>query len=178
VVVTHVRRARPEDYADWFDLAERVAGEALWIGRELPLTRDELAFFAQVERADAAVFVVEVDRLIVGSLSVDVHSGIAQFGMWVDADRRGQGIGRVLLEACIDWASEHGAHKVTLEVWPHNERAIRLYRAMGFEIEGRKRRHYRRRNGALWDALLMGRVLDTTSPGSGLVDAPEAARLA
>jgi ribosomal protein S18 acetylase RimI-like enzyme len=170
-----IRHARPDDYAQWYDLAERVAGEGLWIGRELPLTRDELAFFAQVERTDAAVFVVESEGRIVGSLSVDVHGGIAQFGMWVDADHRGHGVGRMLLDACLAWSREQGAHKVSLEVWPHNARAIRLYRSMGFEIEGRKRRQYRRRNGALWDALLMGRVLDDSSPGSGLADAPEVA---
>jgi len=30
------------------------------------------------------------------------------------------------------------------------------------------RRHYRRRSGELWDAVIMGLVLDETSPGSSL----------
>jgi RimJ/RimL family protein N-acetyltransferase len=46
-----------------------------------------------------------------------------------------------------------------LEVWPHNTAAIALYRRVGFVEEGRKRRHYRRRNGELWDAVLMGMEL-------------------
>jgi RimJ/RimL family protein N-acetyltransferase len=49
-----------------------------------------------------------------------------------------------------------GARKVALEVRPHNHVAIRLYQRAGFECEGRLRRHYRRRNGELWDAILMG----------------------
>jgi ribosomal protein S18 acetylase RimI-like enzyme len=48
---------------------------------------------------------------------------------------------------------------MALEVWPHNTAALRLYRGAGFVEEGRKRRHYRRRNGEFWDALLMGRPL-------------------
>jgi RimJ/RimL family protein N-acetyltransferase len=51
-------------------------------------------------------------------------------------------------------------------VWPHNGAALRLYERTGFVVEGRLRRHWRRRNGELWDALLMGLVLDTSSPGS------------
>jgi putative acetyltransferase len=66
----------------------------------------------------------------------------------------------------MDWSRAHGAHKVTLSVWPHNERALRLYMSHGFGVEGRLRRHWRRRNGELWDALLMALVLDTSSPGS------------
>jgi RimJ/RimL family protein N-acetyltransferase len=51
-------------------------------------------------------------------------------------------------------------------VWPHNAAAIALYRKVGFQVEGRRRRQYRRRNGELWDAILMGLVLDEVSPGS------------
>ncbi len=64
-----------------------------------------------------------------------------------------------------------GAHKVSLQVWPHNGAARRLYRRLGFEEEGRIRRHYRRRNGQLWDAIIMGMVLDHESPGSPHEDA-------
>ena len=61
--------------------------------------------------------------------------------------------------------AERGAHKVVLEVWPHNTRAIGLYEKLGFVVEGRYRRHWRRQDGSLWDAVMMGLVLDETSPG-------------
>jgi putative acetyltransferase len=63
---------------------------------------------------------------------------------------------------------------VTLTVWPHNEHGIALYRNFGFAVERRLARHHRRGSGELWDVLPMGLVLDTTSPGSPLVDAPSA----
>ncbi|MHB8693226.1 MAG: GNAT family N-acetyltransferase, partial [Solirubrobacteraceae bacterium] len=49
-----------------------------------------------------------------------------------------------------------GAHKLTLEVWPDNGRAIALYAKAGFEVEGLLRDHYRRRDGSLRSALIMG----------------------
>ena len=63
-------------------------------------------------------------------------------------------------------ARDLGAHKVALQVWPHNEAARRLYLRHGFVEEGLLRRHYPRRNGELWDAVIMGLILDETSPGS------------
>lgn len=100
---------------------------------------------------------------------------VASEGRWIGReapDARGRRVGRALLDACLAWSNDVGAHKVSLEVWPHNDAAIRLYRSAGFEIEGRKRRHYRRSNGELWDSLLMGKVLDTESPSSAFPDAP------
>jgi RimJ/RimL family protein N-acetyltransferase len=66
----------------------------------------------------------------------------------------------------MGWARRSGAHKVALQVWPHNVAARRLYEKHGFVQEGLLRRHYRRRNGELWDAVVMGMVLDEESPGS------------
>jgi hypothetical protein len=44
-------------------------------------------------------------------------------------------------------ASLCGAHKLWLETWTDNARAIAFYAAIGFEVEGLKRDHYRRRDG-------------------------------
>jgi RimJ/RimL family protein N-acetyltransferase len=51
--------------------------------------------------------------------------------MVVRDGHRGRGVGSSLVEACIDWSRAHAAHKVALSVWPHNERALRLYRRYG-----------------------------------------------
>lgn len=52
----------------------------------------------------------------------------------------GQGVGRRLFEHLIRWAPEHGVTRLELTVMTHNEPAVRLYRGMGFEVEGRRRR--------------------------------------
>jgi RimJ/RimL family protein N-acetyltransferase len=112
------------------------------------------------------MFVADDRGNVVGSLGLINAQGIVEFGMQLDAEHRGAGIGGQLLAAAIDWSRSAGAHKMMLHVWPHNARAIELYSRMGFEIEGRLRRQLRRRNGELWDVMVMGLVLDTESPGS------------
>lgn len=94
---------------------------------------------------------------VVGEVAVNLApDGVANLFMMLLDGWRGRGIGTSLLDAGIAWARTAGAHKVALEVWPHNEPALRLYRRAGFIEEGRERRHYRRANGELWDAILMG----------------------
>ena len=80
------------------------------------------------------------------------------FGLMVmvSLEWRGRGVGSALVQAAESWARERGLHKLNLEVWPHNEAAIALYRKSGFIEEGRRVRHYRRANGELWDSIIMG----------------------
>ena len=72
---------------------------------------------------------------------------------------RGRGVGSALLIAAIEKARGDGPHKLSLEVFPHNEAAIALYRKFGFLEEGRRVKHYRRANGELWDSIVMGLFL-------------------
>jgi putative acetyltransferase len=72
---------------------------------------------------------------------------------------RGRGVGTALMQTCVDWAREREIHKLALQVWPHNEVALHLYEKFGFEREGLLRAHYRRSNGELWDAIVMGLLL-------------------
>jgi RimJ/RimL family protein N-acetyltransferase len=117
-------------------------------------------FETSIRRQDAQFFVAEEDGRIVGELGIEKQGyGVAEFGMMVVTDVRGRGVGSALLAAAIDWARQAGAHKVALQVWPHNESAIALYQKFGFEQEGYLRRHYPRRNGEIWDAVVMGLVL-------------------
>lgn len=163
-----VRVGCHDDFEAWFALYEAVAAEGRWIGGEAPSDRSarQDSFRSFVDDPDSESFVVEVDGSLVGGLSVRLRGGLADLGMQVDSAWRGQGVGSALMEACIAWAVEHGAHKITLSLWPHNKAALALYRKYGFEEEAHLRRHYRRRSGELWDALAMGLVLDWESPGS------------
>jgi RimJ/RimL family protein N-acetyltransferase len=165
-VVTRVARA--QDFDAWFCLYDAVAAEGRWIGGEAPSDRDarQRSFDAHLGNENAVTLLAEADGKLVGSLGVEIHWGIADVGMMVDSAWRGLGVGSALMEVCIAWATRHGAHKIVLEVWPHNIAARSLYRKYGFEQEGFFKRHYLRRNGELWDAIRMGLVLDRTSPGS------------
>jgi RimJ/RimL family protein N-acetyltransferase len=154
-----VRSAREQDLDAIASLFVEVAAEGRWIGAEAPVDHDHqrqwLAEALQNERS--VMLVAEVDGRIVGQLGMDLaRYGVANVGMLVADGWRGRGVGSALLSTSIERARGAGAHKIALQVWPHNPPAIALYEKFGFQREGLLRRHYRRRNGEIWDAIIMG----------------------
>lgn len=169
-VTVTVRRATEQDLDALLQVRESVAKEGVWIGAELPLDLDgdRARFGETIANADgtAVMLVAELDDgVVVGNLSIHQRIGIAGLGMNITDGHRGVGIGAALLASALEWARRAGVHKVELELWPWNHRARRLYERFGFREEGYRRRQYRRKDGSLWDSVLMGLVLDETAPG-------------
>ena len=172
-----VRRGSSIDFDAVSALYSAVAAEGLWIGAEAPVEwtpqRREAWCRAADEEDRGGWFVADDDAAqLVGYLAV-VRAGAerADFSMAVAAAHRGHGVGGALLDAAVGWCRTAALSKISCQVWPHNGAALALYRSRDFNIEGRLRRHWRRRNGQLWDTIAMGLVLDELSPGSGLADA-------
>jgi RimJ/RimL family protein N-acetyltransferase len=167
-----VRTARPADIDQVVDLFVAVVDEGRWLGTEPPVDRDaqRRRFLEHIDApGDSAslVAVSSADDCVIGHAGVHIEPyKVAGLGMMVDAGWRGRGVGGALVEAAVRSARDMGAHKLELQAWPHNDAAIRLYLRHGFVHEGLLRRQYRRHNGELWDAVIMGLVLDETSPGS------------
>jgi RimJ/RimL family protein N-acetyltransferase len=145
------------------DLLDEVAAERRWIASEPPIPRERWrGGFARRIADEYSLLIGAVDAggRLIGQLDAAARKDRpAEIGMAVAADWRGRGVGTALMQSCVDWAHERGIHKLALQVWPHNEAAIRLYTRFGFEREGVLRAHYRRENGELWDAIVMGRLL-------------------
>ena len=140
-----------------------VAGEGRWIGTEAPVDvcQRRRRMVEDVEGDDAIVLVAEAGGEPVGQLGLRLAPyGVADLGMLVVAGWRGRGVGTALLAEAVRRAREAGAHKIALQVWPHNAAAVALYERFGFQREGYLTRHYRRRSGELWDAVVMGLRLD------------------
>jgi putative acetyltransferase len=158
-----IRPAQPGDAAALVALAEAVGSEPEgWLisDSRWRSAGEERRYLRVVRRhPDAAVFVAEGPRGIVGRLSVarDVHPAsrhVADLGLMVAANARRQGVGWALLEQAVEWARSSGVRKLELHVFPHNEPAIRLYERFGFVREGLRLRHYRRGREYV-DAILM-----------------------
>ncbi len=156
-----VRTATVVDIDELMALRREVAGEGRWIAAELPLDEegDRRTHTESAERG--SLFVAEVEGVLVGMLGMHLPRYlVADLGMNVKDGYRGQGIGSALVERAIEWARSAGAHKIALQHWPHNTAARALYEKYGFEEEGYLRRHYPRNNGEIWDAVVMGLLLD------------------
>jgi L-amino acid N-acyltransferase YncA len=150
-----VRPASADDARAMAELFAAVAEERDAIATEPPVDVEErTALFA---RTAAGTVVAVADGRVVGMLHVDVsRHGFGEFGMLVDRDWRGRGAGSALVQATVEWARDHGLHKLCLEVFAHNSAAIALYRKYGFMEEGRRIKQYRRDSGELWDSIVMG----------------------
>jgi len=163
-----VREARPEDAAATARVFAAVAEEGL-LATEPPVDVAARAerFRGLIETEDPdTLLVLEDGGRIVGHAGIHQTQaeGVLSLGMAILPDARGRGGGRALLEAVFEYARARGAHKVELEVWPGNARAISLYASAGFEVEGLRRDHYRRKDGTLRSALLMARLLRRAEP--------------
>jgi RimJ/RimL family protein N-acetyltransferase len=149
---------RPASAADARAMAElfaAVAEERTGIATEPPV--DVEARTAQFTSSIASSIVAVADGQVIGMIHTTVsRHGFGEFGMLVDRDWRGRGVGSALLQATVDWARDQGLHKLCLEVFADNTTAIALYRKCGFVEEGHRVKHYRRENGELWDSIIMG----------------------
>jgi ribosomal protein S18 acetylase RimI-like enzyme len=157
-----VRRASVGDAAELAAGMKAVADEGRWLATGPGADPRELEDrFAAAIRDGHAVFAAEEGGRIVGCLGLHPSGtdGVLALGMWLLPEARGRGGGRALMETAMARARGGTAHKVELEVYPDNGRAIALYTAMGFEIDGVRRSHYRRPDGTLRSAVILSALL-------------------
>ena len=154
-----VRRAHHDDLDAIARGYAAVAAEG-FLGGQPPIDlEDRIERFRElIECGDpAALWVLEDEHgEVVGHAATEESvTGVMSLGMAILAPARGRGGGRALLAAAQEHARACGAHKISLEVWTDNARAIALDASAGFEVEGLRRDHYRRRDGRLRSTLLM-----------------------
>ena len=107
--------------------------EELWFN----VGRDPSRVFFAIRKIGAEPIVGYVQIVNIDALH---HS--ATLGMRIgEAAERGQGYGRDALHLTIRYCWNHlNLSRLQLSVYGTNERAIRLYQSLGFEIEGRLRK--------------------------------------
>ena len=142
-----VREATPEDATALIAYIETVSDQSdfLSFGRgDFGLTElQEQAFLRQCRTTDNQIYLVGLinNRLVStlhfagGSRPRVRHAG--EFGMSVDREFWGLGIGSLMIETLLIWAREtHIVKKINLRVRTDNQRAIHLYERKGFIKEG------------------------------------------
>ena len=120
--------------------------------------------FHAAARDEALYVIVDAeDRCLghVGLYKIDHRLRAAEFAIMIgDKSKWGTGIGR----ACTGWALRFGfdelaLHRIYLDVLETNERAVKLYESLGFQLEGRHR-HAQWRSGRWVDLLSMSLLED------------------
>ena len=120
----------------------------------------------KTESADEIELIAEVGGRVVGLAGIDkvgTRDKIkhrAEFGISIERAYWGLGIGRALTKACIECARAAGYAQLELDAAAENERAIALYRSLGFTEYGRNPRGFRSRLTGWQELVLMRLELD------------------
>jgi L-phenylalanine/L-methionine N-acetyltransferase len=163
-----LRRVKPADAAA---IAEQFADPDVFGGTlQLPFASEEL--WAQriagmnppVAGSNEIVLAAVLDDKTVGLAGLHpVGPAIRRrhamsLGITVSKAAQGQGVGKALMTALLDYADNWAQIlRIELTVYHDNAKAIRLYERHGFEHEGRLKA-YALRNGSYEDVVTMARL--------------------
>jgi RimJ/RimL family protein N-acetyltransferase len=130
-----------------------LAGRATWTLEE------ERQTLAAADGKESVSYLAEISGRISGMINLwrgkfPKTAHVASFGMGCAPDCTGIGLGTALLSQGIDWARSAGVCKLAMGVFASNDRAIALYRKMGFAEEGRLRGQFML-DGELIDEIRM-----------------------
>ena len=149
--IRRIYNAEVLDSTVTFDLVPRTLEEQLaWLRRR---SGAHAVLVAVDDGGDVAGF---------GSLSTykerAAYSTTVEDSVYVDRDRQGQGIGRLLLAELLATATAHGFHAVMARIVGGHDASIRLHAGLGFEIVGTER-EVGRKFGRWLDVVVMQKLL-------------------
>jgi ribosomal protein S18 acetylase RimI-like enzyme len=114
---------------------------------------------------DRETFVAEEDGNVIGTYYIRANqmgggSHVANCGYMTHMAARGRGVARAMCEHSLAHARDRGFRAMQFNlVVSTNERAVRLWQSLGFDIAGRLPLAFRRPSGDYVDALVMFRPL-------------------
>lgn len=122
----------------------------------------EADFLKEKTDSDNEIEIVAVvDGEIVGSAGIEAIGAKykvrhrADLGLGISKDYWGLGLGKALMNACIECAKEAGYTQLELNVVAENERAIALYKTFGFKEFGRNPRGFNSRESGYQELVYM-----------------------
>lgn len=114
---------------------------------------------------DKETFVAEEDGVVLGTYYIRANQSgggrhICNCGYMTRASATGRGVARRMCEHSLTYAASRGYRAMQFNfVVSTNERAVRLWRSLGFEIIGRTPEAFHHPAHGYVDALVMHRVL-------------------
>jgi ribosomal protein S18 acetylase RimI-like enzyme len=161
-----IREAAPKDAEKMIAFYNRVGGESDFLsfgeGEFLtPLSEYELFLASVKQEQNALIVVAEKEEKITSIASITSSQNprnkhVGTLGIVVEKSYSGLGLGRQLMIELIEWArANKQTKKIELVTREDNQRAISLYRELGFQTEGLKEKDTYI-NGVYYNTVLMG----------------------
>ena len=151
-----------------FNLTHAQTDFLLSYPEENSMTPEQEAQFLQdkTESKNEIELLAEIDGEVAGTAGIEKVGAKekvrhrAEFGISIDQKYWGLGIGRAMMEACIQCAKKAGYAQLELNAAAENKRAIALYESVGFVEYGRNPRGFRSRLTGWQELVLMRLELD------------------
>jgi len=161
--VLTIRPATTADHDCIWSIFHQVVAPGDTYAIDPAISRDDaLAYWF---RDDTKTYVAELNGSVVGTYTLRPNRGgggdhVANASFMVDPAARAKGIGRAMAIHCLDNARRLGYRAMQFNfVVSTNERAIRLWQEIGFNIVGTLPRAFRHPQKGLVDAYVMFREL-------------------
>lgn len=161
-----VRTAEPGDAESLIYINMKIVNEKLYMlrqpGEAIYTKEGEIKKIDNYLNSMGSLYIVaEVDKKVIGYLDFQnggfkrtQHSG--SFSLYILMEYREKAIGNLLLQTLTDWAEKNPViEKITLAVFSNNERALNLYKKLGFREEGRCPKDMKLEDGTYLDSVLM-----------------------
>jgi L-amino acid N-acyltransferase YncA len=88
--------------------------------------------------------------------SRECYAGVVEHSIYVSADTRGRGVGRMLMEALVASTDRAGIWTIQTSIFPENEASVALHERVGFRVVGERER-IAQLDGIWRDTLLLER---------------------
>lgn len=135
-----IRQATERDLPALLDIYNHVILHTTAVYSYQPHTMEgRKEWYASKLKDHYPVFVAEEDGRVVGFSSYGpfrawpAYKYTIENSVYVAADQRGKGIGKLLIQPLIDDARRQGYHAIIASIDASNESSLRLHRSFGFE---------------------------------------------
>ena len=163
-----VRECTDGDLAAALAIYDQLVATTTIAWTEHPMSiADWTAHVRELRARGFPVLVADRDGVVVGVASYGDFRDTAHWegyrfavehSVHVLADRRGEGVGRMLLDALVDRARESGVHTMVAAIDADNESSVRFHERLGFREVGRMP-EIGFKFGRWLDLVLMQRIL-------------------
>lgn len=166
-----IREAVPTDADQLLSVMSKIGSETPYLvmdERGMAMSTAELAenLATLYESPNNVLLVALAGEAIIGTASVSASSKkrmehIGEIGISILKQYWGYGLGSILMEELIRWAHEsHVIRRLELKVQDRNQRAIHVYKKLGFETEAIMPRGAKTDQGEFLDVHLMRLLID------------------
>jgi phosphinothricin acetyltransferase len=129
-----------------------------------PKTASERVSWFEAHGPRHPILVAESGGTVAGWISLSewsdrlAYADTAEVSLYVAEERRGEGVGKKLMEAALNEGREAGLHTIVSRIAGGNETSVRLHESFGFQHIGIMK-EVGRKFGKLIDVLLMQKIL-------------------